>query len=297
MPISIPIILQKKRSLASALKGLWHGFQIIVFRRKFHEFFIKPLHLHYRVPSDTIFGWYLSKYGAYEAENTNLLHHWFHAGQGGLYVDVGANFGWYSMQMARFAGDSGKVISIEPEANNQALLMHNIKLNAANNVTLIKKGIAEKEMTLNLYHAPEGNPGMHSFVEHEYMVGRPTTPSIAITTLDHIMGSVDGTVELLKMDIEGYEINALMGAQHTLRRCKRILVEYSPMFIKASGQDYRQFFDLIDDAGFDLYELNNNQLVVVHAERLAQIKQASEGNSYFQQDFIGIQRNLPASIS
>lgn len=247
---------------------------------------IPALDLVYTVPKNTIFSWHLAKYGSFEAANTNILIDIFGESSGGVYVDVGANFGWYTCLFSKFAGSDGQVFSVEPDSSNLKLLRQNVAQNALNNVTIFPCAVSKERGFLQLHKAPPTNPGMHSFVTQGHTPERPEDQHIEMRTLDDLLSQTSGTINLLKMDIEGFEVNALLGAQATLQRCKYLLIEYSPGFLKAGNQNAEDFFSSILEAGLKIYTPQLGKLLPVEESEIPALLVCGESDYYWQRDFI-----------
>ena len=80
----------------------------------------------------------------------------------GVFIDVGANIGKFSVIVGKKLGDKGKIISLEPEIKNFNILKKNIQLNKLNNIYLINAAAFSRNTSLNLSIDPEGTGG-HSF--------------------------------------------------------------------------------------------------------------------------------------
>ena len=282
----------KKRTVFSALRGIWHWLSIHLLGKTFTDFRIPALDLVFRVPSNTIFGWHLSKYRIYEANSLHFLRNHFKLGQSGLFVDVGANFGWYTLIFSQFAGPQGRVIALEPDVSNYRLLIHNQNTNAATNITTLQFAAGRENAKLVLGKAPDTNPGMHSLVDLPHVNKTQGGQVVHVRTLDNLLAPYLGYIELMKMDIEGYEIAALDGASETLKRCKMVLIEYSPAFIQAAGDNKQKFFDIFIAAGFDFYEIHADKLIPLTKELRKQLIERSDDPMYWQQDFFCINRHL-----
>ena len=276
----------KSRSLLSALRGLLHWADIHILRSNYFEAYIPETKITYSVPSNTIFSWYLSKYGSYEAENTNVLIDLLEGKLDSVFVDVGANFGWYTCILSKLAGESGAVYAIEPDADNIDLLNRNIAKNELNNVIVFPYGVSNVESELRLHKAPITNPGMHSFVTKSHTPARTDDQLVKVKTLDQLLADVPGRITLMKMDIEGFEVNALQGAKKTLERCDSLLIEYSPGFLKAGGQSPADFFKYIVSAGLQIHTLENKKLRLLNINEIAKLTNAGESDYYWQQDLI-----------
>lgn len=285
---------QKKRTIFSVYRGVRHWFAINLKGEDFSDFYIPLLNLYFRVPSNTIFGWHLSKYQIYEADSLYFLRNHFKNDQGGLFVDVGANFGWYTLLFSQFAGSQGHVVALEPDAQNYELLINNEKRNNVSNVTTLQFAAGRKSANLILGKAPETNPGMHSLVDLPHIKKAENGQVLHVKKLDDLLTPFSGIIDLLKIDIEGYEVAAFEGAYETLKRCKMILVEYSPAFIQAAGDSKQRFFDVLIDAGFDFYEIHPDKLRPLDAAVRDELVQRLNDAMYWQQDFFCINRHLAA---
>src|SRR3990172_4293664 len=130
----------------------------------------------------------------------------------GVFVDIGANGGMHTIPSARKM--KGKVIAIEPEPKNFEILKKNIGLNKLKNVIALNKGCFSKKGKLTFYL--DDGIGGHSFVNKN--IGHKHI-KINVDTLDNILKKLNiGQVDLIKVDVEGAEINVFRGAKKTLKR-------------------------------------------------------------------------------
>jgi FkbM family methyltransferase len=254
-------------------------------------FFISKLNLWFEVPSNTIFSWHLSKYNTYETNYFEFLMSRFRLNQGGIFIDIGANFGWYSLIFSKFSGSTGKTISFEPDQKNFDLLTKNIKLNSAVGIDQLRIAIGEFNSEMILRLGPNTNPGMHSLVNLP-QVSKDNADVVQVRRLDELIANYKGHIEILKIDIEGFEVSALISARETLKRCKVLLIEYSPNFIEKSGYKKFQFFELIQEAGFDIYEFEKNSLKILTDSDLYELSYKYDKDFFQQQDLVCINSQL-----
>jgi len=127
-------------------------------------------------------------------------------------VDVGANIGAYSVLAAEKVGESGKVVSVEPESTNYQRLVENIELN--NFLNVIPKNIALAD------YIGSGRLFLHSSSLDHSLVFKESDSSfleIPVMTLDGLLEEIGlENIDLLKIDAEGAEISVLKGAKRTL---------------------------------------------------------------------------------
>jgi FkbM family methyltransferase len=126
-------------------------------------------------------------------------------------VDAGANIGVFTIACAHKVR---RVISIEPEPENYCILSEVIQVNEVKNVIAINKGLSDKSGTASI----AGAGGTAHILEAE---GGP----VAISTLDQILEDLgENKVDVLKMDIEGFEYKAL-SAYKNLSSLRELILE------------------------------------------------------------------------
>ena len=134
----------------------------------------------------------------------------------GVAMDIGANCGMFTIYLAKMLGDNGKVISIEPERRNITLLKKNVELNKLKNVSIIEKGVYSKKGKMTFYLDDFGTGG-HSLLKEDVK----KKEIIRIDTIDNIIKSLNiKKINIIKMDVEGVEIDALKGAEKTIKKSR-----------------------------------------------------------------------------
>ncbi len=137
-------------------------------------------------------------------------------------VDVGAHQGLFTLDAARRAGPSGRVVSVEPFAFNRSLLERNVAANALGNVSVCPQAAAEEHATKTLYATPYSTGWQSLVLTGDGRVGA----SVESERLDAIL-SARGIerVDLLKVDVEGAWRLVFAGAPRLLARRPRIVME------------------------------------------------------------------------
>lgn len=133
-----------------------------------------------------------------------------HVRTGMNFVDVGANIGTYSLWAARLAGPTARILALEPHPRTFAKLRFNIEANRAENIVALNLGAGEESSVLPLYFDGGGNVGQSSMLAAG--AGNAARPQDArVEPLAEILPAEGFTkVDLLKIDIEGYEDRALL---------------------------------------------------------------------------------------
>ena len=71
---------------------------------------------------------------------------------------------------------------------------------------------------------------------------------VKVNTLDSLFGDLE-IIHLMKIDIEGYELNALKGGLNTLKKVQNLLIEFSPHLWKDPYEEAKNFFNILSESG------------------------------------------------
>lgn len=188
--------------------------------------------------------------GAYGPQETALLRAVLRPG--GTFVDVGANWGYFTLLAAHLVGPEGRVVAMEPDPRLHALLAGNVAANGLARVDAVAAAASDADGNVELSgHDPEGgNWGVSSIVAN---VGGAKTFSVAARRIDGVLDERGiGRVDLLKMDIEGAEEMALAGMRDGLRagRYRRVLVELHPTLAPAGAALPARVREAFEGAGY-----------------------------------------------
>jgi FkbM family methyltransferase len=162
---------------------------------------------------------------------------------GDTLVDVGANLGLYAVAAAK---RGARVIAVEPDPANVRDIRRNARLNRA------KVSIVQALAGAEIGAAPLALRGSPVSGNIDMYLGPTTRYGVApVLTLDALLK--DERVDLLKIDVEGAEIDVLRGAEQTLaeKRPRAILIEVHPTSFALIGQTVGDLTQLLDSAGYD----------------------------------------------
>jgi FkbM family methyltransferase len=130
-----------------------------------------------------------------------------HVRQGGTFVDVGANVGTYALALARDAGESGKVIAIEPHPVTHARLAFNHAASGYTQVKLVQAAVGSEDGKL-LIETDGDNLGASHIVSGDASGKAIRVPSRRLSRI--LEEASVARVDALKIDVEGYEDRALI---------------------------------------------------------------------------------------
>lgn len=167
-------------------------------------------------------------YGGWEPKETRYMIRLLRPGM--VTYDLGANYGMHTLLFSRLVGPSGKVYAFEPVPDIFNALREQVELNGFKSTFLVQKAVADQNGKLRF------DPGRHQGAGHLATGGEL---EVEITTLDHfVLDEGNAPPNFIKIDIEGAESKALLGAHNVIQRFKpNMLIElHNPDEDRAVGR-------------------------------------------------------------
>jgi FkbM family methyltransferase len=184
--------------------------------------------------------------------------------QGAVVADVGANIGIYSQFLSRRVGPTGLVHCFEPSPDNFRRL--SAATHDLSNVRITEAMVGERSGKCRLYISDNLNVD-HRAYETEGD-SRRTIPARMVALDDYFRPGQ--RVDLIKMDIQGYELHALCGAQRVLRenRDLKLLLELWPAGLKEAGADWGELIGMLQSFNMNLTLVKTNGLAPFDARNV-----------------------------
>jgi FkbM family methyltransferase len=178
---------------------------------------------------------------------------------GSVFYDVGANAGFFSLLGSRCVGKNGHVYSFEPLPENIAEIQRQFSINHIDNCTIVDAAVSDHEGMIDFVQAQNTFMG---HVLHERGAEKGNVIKIRSMTLNEF-SSKAMSPDFIKMDIEGGEISALMGARSLLgsKNPPRILIEFHSDSLMKEGRA------LLENHGYKLHTLTGELIVSFHITR------------------------------
>jgi|SRR5579871_2736042 len=209
-------------------------------------------------PADWI-GWAILTEGNYEPASL-LLALRIMAREPGLFVDVGANCGWYTCAVARLADCT--VIAIEPDCGNCTRLRGNVELAELANVAVFNGAVGAGFDAVEMIHRARGNSGTAA------VRSRGETPGadghwVATVPLNALLARLARPQRpvLVKIDVEGFEAQALAGLDFDGPfRPRNILMEFDPQLAGRSWESIGAMQAFFASKGYDAVDVRGRPL-------------------------------------
>lgn len=172
-----------------------------------------------------------------------------HLTPGSIVADAGANIGIYSQFLSKCIGPDGIVHSFEPSPDNFRRLHERLK--SFDNVRLNQLAVSNETGESILYVSDELNVDHRAYPAEGDM---RRTIAIRSTALDDYFKPGE-RVDLIKMDIQGYELHALLGARRVLEENPQVklLLEFWPHGLKQAGMSGEALISFLTERGFTLF--------------------------------------------
>lgn len=194
------------------------------------------------------FGYRLLKDGCYEPDMTSAIFNLL--GEDDTFIDIGGNEGWFSLIAASKVGVRGRVLCVEPQERLWPVILRNFSLNSLAQSILIPVAIGQEGVLAEMTLTPSINTGSSSIIPTRRFWKRQ---QVLCRSLDSICDSYcQDYVRLIKMDVEGYELMALLSASRSLtsQRIRNILIEIHPQQLMKLKQNPSQVHTLLESYGY-----------------------------------------------
>ncbi len=156
--------------------------------------------------------------------------------KGDVFIDIGANIGLMSIFSSYKVGENGQVISFEPNPETRKILEENIVLNSINNIKIEPYALSNTKRESKIYDNFDVNRGASSLI-------KPSTVTQSYDVIEipfsEYFGN-DSKIDLIKIDVEGYELKVLEGAKEFLINCKNppiLIIEFSLLRENSFGNE------------------------------------------------------------
>jgi len=247
---------------------------------------IEPLVARVPRPARTSGGWMVAWGDAtgrairerrFEPDETAFVRRFLRPGM--KVADVGAHGGFYTLLARAQVGSAGQVVAFEPSPRELRRLRTNLRLNRIDDVAVVSTALGEREGETEYYvvHGVETGFGGRRAPD---VRGRIEQLTVGLTTLDAALARLGvGALDLVKVDVEGGELDVFRGAISTLTARPRplVLCEISDARSAAWGHEGGEVHAFLAELGFDWYEFARDGSLV-----------ARDGGGAFHGNFVAV---------
>lgn len=173
-----------------------------------------------------------------------------HLRAGDTFLDIGANFGYFSVLAAYKVGPTGKVIAVEASPTVLPQLTKN--LHAFPNTEIVHAAVGKEKGQTDFFLTEDF---VNSGVSQSPFLTKAQKITVAMDTIDNLLHSpVAGptSVQFIKCDVQGDEMAVLEGARSTIAKANRLnlIIEWAPSWMKKAGFEPKEFPKFLESLGF-----------------------------------------------
>ena len=191
------------------------------------EFDVDFFGLKYKGNLTSYLDWVLYFFGAFEKYELFLMRDIIKNKDRPIFIDIGANVGTHSLFMSQYCEC---IHAFEPYGLVRKQLEMNVRHNKIGNIFVHNVGLGYKDCHLD-YYAPTGhNTGTGSFLQSHETANNQFFGQLQVVNADAYISKLGlENIHLIKIDVEGFEKNVLLGLRDTLFKCRPVLfMEFSP---------------------------------------------------------------------
>jgi FkbM family methyltransferase len=194
-----------------------------------------------------------------------------HISKNATVLDIGANIGFYATILSDLVGEKGKVHCFEPDIKN----FNHLKNHTAqhHNIVINNKAVGPKSGILKIYTSNKLNVDHRTYKPEEY---DKEIEIEAISIDDYLHSNL--SVDFIKIDIQGFEMEAVKGMQKTLEfnMDLKLISEFWPYGLKKAGSSVSDYFGFLTSLGFTCYLLEKNSLLKLTKEKVRSLEPLGE---------------------
>jgi FkbM family methyltransferase len=199
--------------------------------------------------------------GTFEVAHTAALRSFVRLGD--TAIDVGANVGLFSIELARLVGPTGRVFAVEPGPEAYAFLKRNLSRNGMAHAQAMNIALSDRVERGQL-QVPNGKPEYASLapVVHESVRGTAVSAAaVVLDTIDRLFLPHLQACRLIKIDTEGHELSIIRGARSFLERLRPIIsLEIEPRLLASHGASSESVLLELRSLGYSVRDLSGQAL-------------------------------------
>ncbi len=194
-----------------------------------------------------------------------------HIHKNDVVLDIGANIGFYAVILSDIVGSKGQVHCFEPDSQNFHHLIKNTLI--YQNIILNNKAVGSKTEKIKIYTSKNLNVDHRTYKPDVY---DKEIEIDAISISDYLNQNLK--VDFIKMDIQGFEMQAIKGMQSILEKNQNIklISEFWPYGLKKAGSSVSEYFNFLISNGFNCYLLEKNSLLKLNPEKVKTLEALGE---------------------
>lgn len=251
------------------------------------------------VPAGSAQSWTAAFSGSYDDEEMDLL--FGHIAEGSFVLDIGASLGFYTIPLGSYAKQIGaRVVAVEPNTTNCEVLERNVAANSLGDiVSIVPMALGRTQGTVTM-HVETGGAGNGTIVSsiapvlvarHDLQGDTGTVQNeIELSRMDDL--DIPGKCSLIKMDVEGYELEVLAGGEAFIAKHRpAVFAECNASWLEARGADPDAPQRWAELAGYACFELEFLRRGRTSSRRAVTLKRLTPADRRHGNDLLFLPKN------
>lgn len=196
-------------------------------------------------------------FGVWEPNLTDFISH--RLSEGDVFLDIGANVGYFSLLASKLVGSTGIVVAVEASPSTYSRLTSNMEANGCGNIRAMNVAAAGMEGTMSVFKGPDTNVGTGSTLASSGLVFEAEVR--AVPACDLLSADELKRCRVIKIDVEGGEspiLENLLANLDRFAKSTELVVEISPRDVEAAFGSVDELLQRFRRAGYATYYLEND---------------------------------------
>jgi FkbM family methyltransferase len=179
----------------------------------------------------------------------------------GTFIDVGAHVGGITLPAASHVGPEGRVLAFEPNPETATLLRRNVTKNLATNITVVQLACLDERKRSEFYVNDSSHSGKSSLSARNARSRRTVT--VECDTLDSILVTHEvNRIDVVKIDVEGAELQVLKGMERLLRKFLPVVVlEIEPTLLESFSARASDLYGFLAAKGYRAESIDSTNVI------------------------------------
>jgi len=272
-------------------KLLWYLRKLFMKKEPIYEVYNN---IKLKIDNGTLFHW-LNVFNYDGFETILLLENYLTSGD--IYIDIGANYGYMSINADSLVGDNGLVIAVEPEPRVGNLLKFNADLNKSK-LKIVQKAISDSPGESSFNVATEiGLSRLDNSKKNTFGMILEKKVTVQKTTLDMLADDLvpNKDIKLVKMDVEGHELSILRGASQVIAKRKTIfMLEINHGALSQSDLGFKDILEFFVTRSYKVFWIHSHSADWFRVGRKPTLEEVKDYKKFANKyaDIVAIPDNL-----
>jgi FkbM family methyltransferase len=183
---------------------------------------------------------------------------------GFTFLDIGANQGFYTLLAAKLVGPNGRVIAFEPLPVQAKRLKGNVRINFFKNVKVEQVALDQKSGFADMFACLDGSEPLSSLrpISRDLNIKSRVIKVPTVSLDDYVKKSGISSIDFIKIDVEGGELDVLKGAMNTIKKFRPIIMcEVQDVRTQQWGYSSSEILNFLKDCGYSWFKFTDGGML------------------------------------